>query len=57
VSCDPLKHRILDFTQVAFWVGQEENNEFPVPGDHMKHRFLDLTKVELWAFEEAENDF
>jgi len=29
VTCDPLKHRDLDFTQFAFWGGQEEENEFP----------------------------
>ena len=43
--------------QVAFWAGQEEENEFPVPGDYLKHRFLDLTKVEFWAYQEGENDF
>ena len=56
MSCDPLKHRFLNFTQVRFWVGQEEGNEFGGPGDHLKHRFLDRTKIEFWAFQEDEND-
>ena len=29
MTCDYLKHRIFDFTQVAFWVGQEEVYESP----------------------------
>jgi len=49
-----LKHRFLDFTQVAFWAGEEEKNEFPEPGEHLKNRFQDLTKFELWACQEAE---
>jgi len=36
---------------------QEEENEFPVHGDHFNHRFLDVTKVEFYACQEAENDF
>jgi len=51
-----MKHRFLDYTQVALWSGQEEENEFPVPGDQLKHRFLDLTKVEFWGCQEAKND-
>ena len=43
--------------QDAFSSGQEEQNEFPEPGEHLKNRFLDLTKVEFWACKEAENDF
>ena len=50
----PLKHCLLDFTQVAFWGCQGEGNEFPVPGDHLKHRFLDLIKVEFLSCQEAE---
>jgi len=57
MPCELWKHRFFDLTQVAFWAGQEEENEFLMPGDHMKYRFLDLTKVEFWAFQEAENDF
>jgi len=45
LTCEPLKQRFLDFTQVAFRAGQEEENVFPVPGDH----FLCLTQDELWA--------
>ena len=57
MTCDPLKHRFFYFTQVAFWVGEGEENELPAIGEHLKHRFLDITKVEFWACEEAENDF
>ena len=57
VLYESLKHRFLDYTQVAFWAGQEEGKEFPVPGVHLNHRFLDLNKVAFWACQEAENDF
>ena len=57
MTCQTLKHRFLDFIQFAFWAGQEEENVFPVPGDHLKHRFLDVTKVECWACQDADNDF
>ena len=53
----PLETSFLAINYFAFWSGQEEENEFRVPGDHLKHRFLDLTKVEFWAFQEAENEF
>jgi len=53
---EPLKHRFFDLTQPPFWGGQEEENEFTVPGYHWKHRFLDLTKIEYWAFQEVEYD-
>ena len=39
----------FDLTQVAFWAGQEEENEFAEPGNHLKHQFVELTKVEFWA--------
>ena len=52
-----LETSLFRHTHVEFWVGQEEENEFPVNGDHLKHRVLDLTKVEFWAFQEAENIF
>jgi len=52
-----LELRFPEFTQVAFWVGQYEENEFPVPRDYLKHLFLDLTKVEFWACQEEENDY
>ena len=54
---EPLKHSFLDFTQVWFRAGQEEENEFSVPGHHLKHRVLDLTKVEFWGCQEAEKVF
>ena len=47
VPCDPLKHRIFDLTQVAFWVRQEAENELKVTCDPIKHSFLDFTKVAL----------
>jgi len=52
-----LKHRFHDFAQVAFWAGQEEENEFPCPGDHLKNRLLDLTQDAFVASEEAQNEF
>jgi len=57
VTCEPLKHLSLDFTQDAFWAIQEEGNEIQVPGDRYKRRFLDLTIVEFWDCQEAEIDF
>jgi len=56
VTCEHLKHRFLDFIQVAFWGGQEEEYESTVPGDHLKHQFLELTKFEIFGFQEAENE-
>jgi len=50
VSCDALKHRFLDFTKVAFWVGQEEENEFPVPGTNLKHRFSQQYQRRILGF-------
>ena len=44
----------LDFSQVAFWAGQEKANDFPESGDHLKHRFFDLNKVEFWACQEED---
>jgi len=49
LTCEPLKHRFIDFTQFAFWAFQEEENMYPVTGFPLKHRFLDLTKDEFWA--------
>jgi len=40
VPGDNLKHRYIDITEVVFWAGQEEGNEFKVPLEHLKHRFL-----------------
>ena len=48
-----MNHRFLDFTQVAFWAGQEEENEFPVRGHHLKHCFLEFNKFEFWPYQEA----
>ena len=57
VTCEYLQHRLLDFTEVAFWGGQGEEYNFTVPGDHLKHCLLDLIKAEFWSYQEAENDF
>jgi len=57
VTCEPLKHLSLDFTQDAFWAIQEEGNEIHVPGDRYKRCFLDLTIFEFLACQEAEIDF
>jgi len=45
VQCEPLKHRFLDFTQVAFWAEQEAENEFALPVEQLELRLLDLTQV------------
>jgi len=29
-----MKHRFSDFIHIAFWAGQEAENEFPVPCNH-----------------------
>jgi len=34
VTFDNLNHRFFDLIQIAFWVGQEAANEFPVPSNH-----------------------
>ena len=41
----PLKRLFFEFTEVAFWAGPEDDNEFPVIGDHLKHRFFDFIKL------------
>ena len=51
---DNLKNRFLHFTQVAFWAGQEAENEFNMPGEHLKHRFLDLTQIAILVVQEVE---
>jgi len=56
MTCEPLIHRYLEFTQVAFWAGQEGENVFPVPGDQLEYPFVVLTKVEFWASQDEEND-
>ena len=52
-----LETSLSELTQVAFWAGQGEGNDFPVPGDHLKHRFGNLSKVKFWVCQEAEYDF
>jgi len=50
-----MKHRLIDFTQVAFWLCQEAENEFAVPSDHLIHHSLDLKQVALFFGQETEN--
>ena len=45
VTYEPLKHRFLDFTQVALCAGPVAENEFKVTYEPLKHRFLDFTQV------------
>ena len=52
-----LKHRFLEFTQAAFWGGQDTDNEFGVPGNDLKHRFLDFSQVAFCYGQDAENEF
>jgi len=40
VTCEPLKHRLLDLNQVAFWDGPEAQNEFKEVCGKLKHRIL-----------------
>jgi len=52
-----LETSLFDFTQVAFWDGQESENEFKVTCEPLKHCFFDLTQVSYRASQEAENEF
>ena len=42
-----LETSLLDLNKVAFWDGQEAENEFKVTWEPLKHRFLGLTQVAL----------
>jgi len=57
VQYESLKHRFLDLAQVAFWAGQEAENETAVPREQLKHCFLNLTRVAFWAGQGAKNVF
>jgi len=35
-----LENRFLDLNQVAFWDGQEAENEFKLPCEPLKHRIF-----------------
>jgi len=37
-----LKHRFINFIQVAFWPVQETENELNVRCENMNHRFIDF---------------
>jgi hypothetical protein len=39
---NPLKHLILDLSQVEFWVGQDAEKEVLWTGERLKRRFLDV---------------
>jgi hypothetical protein len=52
---DLLKHRFIDFAQVAFWADQEVENVFAGPGNPLKHRFIELSKVVFCAGQNSEN--
>jgi len=43
-------------TQVAFWVGQEAENEFKVTCDPLKHRFFDFTQIAFSVGQEEVNE-
>ena len=51
-----MKHRFLDLRQVAFWDGQDAENEFKVTCEPLKHRFLFFTQVAFWAIQEEGNE-
>jgi len=44
-----LQTSLIDFIYVAFWAGQDTENDFKLPFDRLKHRFLDLTQEAIWA--------
>jgi len=50
-----LKHSFLDLSQVAFWDGQDAENEFNVTCEPLKHRFLDFTEVAFWDRQDEGN--
>ena len=54
MQCGHLKQRFLDLNKVAFWDGQEVENEFKVTCEHLKHRFLEFTQVVFLAGQEEE---
>jgi hypothetical protein len=52
-----LKHRFVEFAQVAFWARQKSENYCAGPGEPWKHHFLDLEKVAFWFGQKSANDF
>jgi hypothetical protein len=52
-----LKHHVLDLVVIAFWPGEEEENDFAWPGVLWKHRSLNLAKVAFCVGQTAENVF
>ena len=42
---ETFKHCFYDLTQVAFWDGQEAENEFKVTCEPLKHRFSTSIKL------------
>jgi len=45
MPCEHFNHRYLELNQLAFWVGQEAENEFKVTFDNLNHRFFDFIKL------------
>jgi len=52
-----LKHRFINLNVVAFWAGEEDENDLKVPWEQLKNRFIDFIQVEICACQEAENEF
>jgi len=50
-----LSHRFFDFIKIAFYTGQEEENEFAMPCNDKKIHFFDFTQVSFRAGPEAKN--
>ena len=50
-----LKHRFLDFAQVAFWSDQKVENAFAIAVKSLKNPFLDRIQVIFSAGWKAEN--
>jgi len=57
VLCEPLKHRFLDPNKIAFWNGQEAENEFKVSCEPLKHRFLHFILFAFWLVKKQKKPF
>jgi len=42
---ETLEYRFFDLTQVAFWDGQEAENELKVTSEPLKHRFSTSNRI------------
>ena len=52
-----LEKSFFDLTHVAFWDGEEAENELKVSCDPLKHRFLVFTQVAFCVGQDEENEF